>query len=137
MLLHVLLDSGGKRGARGMTGPEHDKSLRLDQVLVVFPRDDRSLEHRGMSNDRGLDLRRRNPDAADLEHVVVAPAVYVVARFIAPVLVAAARPFAHEGGARLRPVVPVRHRRRRAFDEELACSPSATSRPCSSTMRSS
>src|SRR5205814_10211995 len=42
------------------------------------------------------------------------------AGLVASVLVAATRPLAHEGGARLRPIVPVRHRRSRTLDQELA-----------------
>src|SRR5947207_981464 len=72
MPLDVLLDCGAQRGIGNLPGPQDDESLRLDQLLVILLSDDGRLEHRGMRDDGGLDLGWRNPDTADLEHIVVA-----------------------------------------------------------------
>ena len=73
-----------------------------------------------MRDERGLDLDRRHVDAADLEHVVAAAGVHVVAVRVDRVLVAASRPRALERVARLVAVVPVPHRGGRPLDLQLA-----------------
>ena len=49
---------------------QHDEGLRLDQLVLVLLADHRRFEHRLVRHQRGLDLERRDPDAAHLEHVV-------------------------------------------------------------------
>lgn len=99
---------------------QHNVSLGLDELLLVLGADDRGLEHGFVRDERGLDLDRRHPDAAHLEHVVRAAAVGVVAVLVEGVLVAAARPGAMEGVLGLLALVPVHERRGRAADLELA-----------------
>ena len=71
---------------------EHDVRLRLDEFLGILPADDRRFEHAGMPDERRLDLDRRDPLAADLEHVVGAAAVPEVAVGILVILVAGLDP---------------------------------------------
>src|SRR6266699_2249294 len=69
--------------------------------------DDGGFEHRGVADQRLLDLEGRYPDAADLQHVVAAPAIAVIAVGVANIGVAGMGPLAAEGAARLVPLVPV------------------------------
>src|SRR6266487_5037145 len=55
------------------------KRLGFDQIRVVGLADDGALQHRRVADQRALDLDRRDPDAADLQHVVRAARVPVVA----------------------------------------------------------
>src|SRR3990172_9850785 len=65
-----------------------------------------------------LDLRGRDPQARDLEEVVLAPAVVVEAVGVAPVHVARTEPRADEGGARPVETIPVGRARRSCLDVE-------------------
>src|SRR6185312_15747980 len=69
---------------------------------------------------RGLDLDRRDVDAAHLQHVVGAPAVRVVALRIEAVLVPATRPRTLEGVLGPLALVPIHDRRGRSADLQLA-----------------
>ncbi|MCY1293744.1 hypothetical protein D9M70_430120 [compost metagenome] len=100
--------------------PQHDEGLGLDQFVGIGHADHRGFEHGRVQRQRGLDLERRDVDAADLEHVVAAPCIGVVAVGITQVLVAAARPFADEGVAGLVAIAPVHQRRARSLDVEVA-----------------
>src|SRR5499427_10451456 len=82
---------------------EHDEGFRLDQPVAVLLADDGGLEHRLMGDERRLDLEWGYPHAVDLEHVVGAPAVMIVAIGVAQVFVAGMGPFADEGAPALRP----------------------------------
>ena len=64
-------------GARG--GLQDDEGLGLVELVVVLVGDDRGFEHAGMRDQSGLDLGRRHPLAARLDHVVGAAAVDEVA----------------------------------------------------------
>src|SRR5215472_14031141 len=95
------LDLAG-RGAR-QVGPDVDPAR-------IFPGAGALLhmrEQRFVRDERRLDLERRYPHAVDLEHVVGAPAVVIVAVGVAQILVAGMGPFADEGAAALRALVPV------------------------------
>src|SRR5204863_9005492 len=107
LLLHVLLDLAHERIVSLVRRTQDDERLRLDEPLVILPADDGRFQHRRMADDGRLDLRGRDPEAADVDHVVVAPAVDVVAGLVASVLFVATRPLAPEGGALLLPIVPV------------------------------
>src|SRR3954465_858244 len=89
-LLFVLLQGFGQRigilALRRLL--QHDKGLGLDQALRVGMANDRRFKYRGMPDQRLLDLKRRHPDAADLQHVVAAAAVAVIAIGIAGIGVA-------------------------------------------------
>src|SRR5215470_1082945 len=86
---------------------EHDEGFRFDQPVAVLLADDGGLEHRLMGDERRLDLEWGYPHAVDLEHVVGAPAVMIVAIGVAQVFVAGMGPFADEGAPTFRPLVPV------------------------------
>ena len=55
------------------------KAFGLISPSRVLLADDGRFQHGLVRDERGLDLERRHPHAADLEHVVGAPAVIVVA----------------------------------------------------------
>ena len=73
-----------------------------------------------MGLQRAFDLERRDVEPRNLQHVVVTPAINVIAVLVLEIFVAGARPFAHEGAPRLRAVVPVHDRARRPADEQFA-----------------
>src|SRR5215471_2185627 len=106
-LLHMRAQRFEQPLVGAVTVLEHDEGFRLDQSVAVLLADDGGLEHRLMRNEGRLDLERRYPHAVDLEHVVGAPAVVIVAVGVAQILVAGMRPFADEGAAALRALVPV------------------------------
>src|SRR5262245_56814002 len=58
---------------------DDDPGFRPDEPISVGSTDDCSLNHARMLGKQGLDLEWRAPSAADLEHVVATPAIYVVA----------------------------------------------------------
>ena len=73
-----------------------------------------------MGHQAGFNLERRHVNAANLEHVVTAAAVGVVAVSVQRVFVAAFGPVASKGGFCLGAVVPVHDGRRGAADVQLA-----------------
>src|SRR4249920_678266 len=97
-------------GALARVAFENHESLRLEQTFRVLCGDDGRFEHIGMAGQRRLHLERRNPDAADLEHVVSAAAVAVHAIRPPDVFVAGARPLALESAACALSLVPISRR---------------------------
>src|SRR5207249_8970192 len=73
---------------------------------------DLGLEHRGMAHQRRLDLDRRDPDPADLQHVVSAAAVPEVAVLVLIVLVPRLDPRAEQRLLGLLVLVPRSEERR-------------------------
>src|SRR5450759_5591383 len=71
---------------------EHDECFWLDQTVTIFDRYDRGLENLRMGNQCVLDLERRYPNTADLEHIVSAAAEGVNSVGTAQVFVAGAGP---------------------------------------------
>src|SRR5215510_1671914 len=104
--------------ARGLL--EDDEGLRLDQPIAVLTADHRRLQHRRVAHQRRLDLDRRDPDTADLQHVVRAAAVPEVALGVLVVLVACLDPRAEERLLGLVVLVPVVGHRRVALDAQVA-----------------
>ena len=96
-----------KRSLSRLPLGEHDPGLGLDQPVIVGAAYDGGLQHRLMGDQAGLDLDRGNPDAADLEHVVGAPAAHVTAGLVDGVGVAGAQPFTVEGCGGALGLVPV------------------------------
>src|SRR6202171_781881 len=82
--------------------------------------DDRCFEHGSVSGERRFDFERRDVDAADLEHVVGAAAIGVIAVAIDGVFVPALGPRPEKGGEASRPIVPVVGRAGGAADLQLA-----------------
>ena len=106
--------------ARRIAVAQHDEGLRLDQPVGVLLADHRGFQHRLVRRERGLDLERRHPHAAHLEHVVGAAAVVEIAVGVAHVFVAGIGPFAREGAPALGALVPVAFARRRPAHDQLA-----------------
>src|SRR6267378_2117200 len=73
-----------------------------------------------MADERGFDLRGRDVEARDSQHVVGAPGVYKVTLLVLPELVAAPEPGADKGRAAFLAVVPVVRRTCRSAHLELA-----------------
>src|ERR1700722_2869096 len=94
--LYVLLQFRDEPFGR-RAGLKNDIGLGLLQSVSVALRRDGRLQHFGVCNQRLLDFEGRYPDAADLEHVVGAPAVAVTSACKLLVLVAGARPMSLEG----------------------------------------
>ena len=99
--------------AAGLAGLQDQmKAMGLIRPSLSSRADDGGLLH-GRVRDQGqLDLERRHPDAADLEHVVGASAVDVAAVLVDAVLVARVRPLP-ANVPRLLALVPVAVSRRR------------------------
>src|SRR3989440_12019625 len=120
----LVLDEGlqlvGEAGAAARGLLEHDERLGLHEPIGVLVDDDGRLEHGRVPDQRVLDLHRRYPDAADLQHVVGAARVPEVAVGILPVLVARLDPWAVERLLRLLVLVPVVGHRRVALDAQVA-----------------
>ena len=105
---------------------------RLLQPLGVRRGDHHGLGHRRVGQQLGLDLGRRHPDAAGLEHVAGPAEARVVAVGVADVGVAGAQPLALEDLARRVVAGPVPGGGRVAPDEQGARGaggPPARSRP--------
>src|SRR5512138_3871813 len=56
LALDVRLDLLGQRLARRLRRTQHNEGPGLDESVAILPADDRRFEHRGMTDDRGLDL---------------------------------------------------------------------------------
>src|ERR1017187_3436340 len=99
---------------------EYDKCFWLDQAVIVLDGHDGGLEHFRMANQCVLDLERRYPNAADLEHIVRAAAEGVHAIRTPHVFVTGAGPLAHKRAARFLTLIPVAGRGRFAAHPKLA-----------------
>src|SRR5260370_36203717 len=99
---------------------EHAVGVRLGEAVGVAPADPRDLQDGRMIAERRLHLRRRHPHAADLQHVVGAPAEEEVAVGVLVEHVAGAEPVALHGGLRPLVAIPVAGRGRVALDQEMA-----------------
>src|SRR5882672_7841911 len=120
LVLDVPLQLGLQGVACGIALLENDKGFGLDELALVFGADHRRFEHGFMRDESGFDLGGRDVDARDLQHVVGAPAVYVVAVPVQAVLVTALRPASHESAAAFLVVVPVAGGARRPADLQLS-----------------
>src|SRR5206468_3042407 len=118
--LDVLLHGGFEGFARRLALLEDDEGLRLDQAVVVLVADHRRFEHCLVADEGGLDLRGRDIEAGDSQHVVGAPGVYKVTVLVLPEFVAAPEPGADEGRAAFLAIVPVIRRTCRSVHLELA-----------------
>ena len=67
-----------------------------------------------------LDLGRRDKHAADLQHVVAAAAIDVIAVRVLEIFVAGAGPGADKGSPAALAIVPIADRAGRAADEQIA-----------------
>src|SRR5262249_51539897 len=98
-----LLDVALERFHESVIGDKaifkHDEGLRFHQAVGIFLADDGGLQHCFVRYQRRLDIERRHPHAADLEHVVSAAAVVEVTVFVTAIFVAGMGPFADEGAA--------------------------------------
>ena len=94
--LGVAVEGAGQRVAGRDARFRHDKRLGLDQPVGCGGADHRSFEHIVMGDERRLDLGRRDIHAVDLEHVVAAAAIDVVAVPILVIFVPGAGPWAEE-----------------------------------------
>ena len=77
--LQCSIERGRQRvGGREALAQRHER-LGLDQPVLVRVRPSRAFVHRLVRPQRVLDLDRRDPDAARLEHVVHAARVVIEA----------------------------------------------------------
>ena len=115
------LELVGQRRRRPPAGSfSTTKALRLHQAVAVLPADHGGLQHGRVLDERALDLDRRDPDAADLQHVVGAAGVPEVAVGVLVVLVAGLDPVAEERLLGLLVLVPVVGHGRVALDAQVA-----------------
>src|SRR5262249_41621036 len=91
----------------GKAVAQHDEGLRLDQPVGVLFADHGGFEHGLVRGERRLDFERRHPHAADLEHVVGAAAVVIVALAVAAIFIAGEGPFAGKSASAFGPLIPV------------------------------
>src|SRR5581483_3228895 len=97
-----------------------DERFRLYQPVDIFLADDGGFEHRLVRGQCGLDVERRYPHAADLEHVVCTAAVVQVTLLVAKILVSRICPFADKSTSALGSLIPVTFARGRASHDKLA-----------------
>src|ERR1700733_2873492 len=101
-------------------GAQHDKRLGLEQTFAIGLGHHGRLKHRGMGDQRALDLERRYPDAGNLEHVVTAAAEGVAPVGVANVFVAGAGPMSLESAPAFAALIPVAFARRGRIDQKFA-----------------
>src|ERR1044072_2865774 len=116
--LDELLDLARKLFARRVLLAQDDEGFGLDEAVARVVADDRRFEHRVVSEQAVLDLRGRDEDAGDLEHVVRATVIPVVAFLVRVELVARRAPIARERRLRLLVRLPVAERRRVALNAQ-------------------
>src|SRR6266581_419854 len=105
--LAVLLQLGRERVTAGRCiGPGDDEGLDLGEA-VDLDADHRAFRHRPVLEERRLDLDWRDPQAADLDHVVRAAFVPVVTAVVDTVAVAGEEPVADEAPLGLLVLRPV------------------------------
>src|SRR5262244_477413 len=120
LVLHEALELGLEAGRGGGAVFEDDEGLGLDEAVRVLVAHHRRLEHGGVADERVLHLHGRDPDAADLEHVVGAAAVPEEAVRVLVILVARLYPVTEEGGFGLFVLIPVVGHGRVALDAQVA-----------------
>src|SRR2546426_8167535 len=96
LVSHEALELVGQRRRGAGRLFEYDERLRLDQPIAVFLADDGDFQHGRVLDQRGLDLDRRDPDTADLQHVIGAAGVPEVTVLVLPILVAGLDPRTEE-----------------------------------------
>src|SRR5256885_4620029 len=96
------------------------EALRLEPAVAPLVTDHRCFEYGLVADEGGLDLRGRDVEARDSQHVVGTPGVYEVTVLVLPELVAAPQPWADEGRAGFLAVVPVISRTGRSAHLKLA-----------------
>src|SRR5260221_368196 len=79
LVLDVLPERRLQRVGPRVALLENDVGLGLDELVLVFGADYRRFQHRFVRDESGFDFSGRDVDTRDLQHVVRAPAVYVVA----------------------------------------------------------
>src|SRR5438105_11588701 len=89
---------------------EHDERFWLYQLALVGMTDDGGLQYSIMCDQSRLYLGRRNIDATDLEHVVSAAGIDIVAVFVTTVFVATLSPWPVERVPAPFSVIPVKLR---------------------------
>src|SRR5438874_4374251 len=120
LVLHEGLQLVGEARAGARRLLEDDESLGLHEPVGVLVAHHGRLEDGRMLDERRLDLHGRDPDAADLEHVVGTAREPEEAVGVLPVLVARLDPRAVERLLRLLVLVPVVGHRRVALDAQVA-----------------
>src|ERR1700738_684543 len=106
--LAVLLQLGGQLW-RGLD-PGDDESLDLHEAVDLDAHDG-ALPHRPVLQQHPLDLDRRNPQAAHLDHVVGAALVPVEAVTVAAVAVAGEEPVAQQAQLGPHVLAPIERKR--------------------------
>src|SRR5258708_3057392 len=119
LVLDVLLEPGLQRAASPLALLGDDEAFRFEDLVLVLGADYRGCEAWVVRDESGFAFSGRDVDTGNFQHVVRAPAVYVVAVAVEAVLVAALRPPAHEGVAALVVVIPVAGGARRPADLKL------------------
>src|SRR5712692_4127329 len=117
--LAVLLKLGHQRVPRGHIALGDDEGLDLRESFD-FDADHGTLGHRRVLQQRRLDLDRRGPQPAHLDHVVRAPLVPVEAVRIDAVAIAREEPFPEHRLLRLLVLGPIKRERAVAFDIQVA-----------------
>src|SRR5262249_839668 len=106
-LLHVFLQFIAQGGLIDGGRLQNDKGARLGQPVPILLPDTRGLKHGGMRDQRLLDLERRNPDAANLQHLITTAVKAVIAIGVARVGIAGISPFPAKRSPRFLALVPV------------------------------
>src|SRR5262245_2714074 len=120
LVLHEGLELVGELVTAARRLFEDHERLRLDEPIAVLTAHHRRLQHGGMAHQRRFHLDGRDPDAADLQHVIGASAVPEVAVLVLVILVARLDPCAEERLLGLVVLVPVVRHRGVAFDAQVA-----------------
>src|SRR5579859_7170178 len=117
--LAVLLQLGDERVPGDHVTLRDDEGLDAREPVDADPHH-RALGDRRVLDERRLDLHRRDPQAADLDHVVRAALVPVVAALVDAIAVAAEEPLAEDRPFRLLVLRPVQREGAVALDVEVA-----------------
>src|ERR1700747_446950 len=119
-LLQLPLDRLEQGGIGHIAVLEHQDRFGFRQAVGVFVADDGCLEYRLVRQQRRLDIERRDPHPAHLEHVVGAALTIVVAVRVAEELFTRIDPFADKGPQALCALMPIAIASRRTADDQLA-----------------
>src|SRR5439155_23841387 len=118
--LSRTLELGLERGTRPLAPREHHERERLHERVLVLRTHNARFHDGRMLGERALDLRRRHPHAARLDHVVGPTGVPEVAIHISLVLVAGAHPFPLDGLLGALVLVPIARARAIPLDDQVA-----------------